>query len=134
MGLLIDASVLIQDERGRLDVAQNLHQRSDDEAYLSVITASELLHGVHRARDEHVRVRRSAWIEGMLAKFPLLTVDLAVARAHARIGAELASQGTPIDVHDVWLAATCVVYDLTIVTANTRDFERVQGLQVETWI
>jgi tRNA(fMet)-specific endonuclease VapC len=60
-------------------------------------------------------------------------VDLEIARAHARIAAELAAQGTPIEVHDVWLAATCVVHDLTIVTANIRDFERVAGLRVESW-
>jgi len=133
MGLLIDASILIQAERGRLNVAQNLQDRLEDETFLSVITASELLHGVHRARDIQIRTRRSAWVEGILAKFPLLNVDLEVARAHARIAAELASQGTPIEIHDVWLAATCEVYDLTIVTANVRDFERVSGLRVEEW-
>ena len=48
MGILIDASVLIEWERGRLDVAERVNGRSQEEFFLSVITASELLHGVHR--------------------------------------------------------------------------------------
>jgi len=49
VGVLIDASVLVDAERGRLDLAAHAARHPDDHAYLSVITASELLHGVHRA-------------------------------------------------------------------------------------
>ena len=47
MAVLIDASILIEAERGRLDLAQHVAQRQEEEFFLSVITASELLHGVH---------------------------------------------------------------------------------------
>jgi tRNA(fMet)-specific endonuclease VapC len=70
MGLLIDASILIQEERGRLDVAQNLQSRPDDEAFLSVVTASELLHGVHRARDERMRNQRGHGSKDFSRSFP----------------------------------------------------------------
>jgi tRNA(fMet)-specific endonuclease VapC len=36
--------------------------------------------------------------------------------------------------HDLWLAATCVAHDLTMITANLREFERVPGLRVESWL
>lgn len=55
MGLLIEASVLIEHERGRLDVASRIANRSEEEVFLSVVTASELLHGVHRAMDRNAR-------------------------------------------------------------------------------
>jgi tRNA(fMet)-specific endonuclease VapC len=45
MGVLIDASVLVDAERGRLDLTARVARRPDDDAYLSVVTASELLHG-----------------------------------------------------------------------------------------
>jgi Predicted nucleic acid-binding protein, contains PIN domain len=60
-------------------------------------------------------------------------VDLACARAHAQIWAELRSAGTIIGPHDLWLAATCVAHGLTMVTANVREFERVPGLTAEVW-
>lgn len=86
MGILIDASVLIENERGRLDLEERLVGR-DDEFFLSVITASEVLHGVHGAKDLSVRARRSAFVEAVLANFPILEIDVATARAHARLWA-----------------------------------------------
>ncbi len=133
MGVLIDASVLIEHERKRLDLDQHLNQREDEEFFLSVITASELLHGVHRALDSGVRARRSAWAEAILERFPLLPVDLPISRAHAQLWAELAPRGQMIGAHDLWLAASCLAHGLVMVTANVREFARVPGLQVELW-
>jgi predicted nucleic acid-binding protein len=45
MGVLIDSSVLIEYERGRIDLQAELAGREEEEFFLSVITASELLHG-----------------------------------------------------------------------------------------
>lgn len=133
MGVLIDASILIAHERGRLDFETHVRDRQDEEVFLSVITASELLHGVHRARDAAIRSRRSAWVEAILARFEMLPIELAVVRAHARLWADLESKGALIGPHDLWLAATCLVRNLNIVTANIREFERVPGLAVEAW-
>jgi len=133
VAVLIDASILIEAERGRLDLEPHVALRQDDESFLSVITASELLHGVHRAAQPEQRARRSAFVEGILERFPLLPVDLATARAHARVWAELRVAGMLIGPHDLWLAATCIAHGLTIITANVREFERVPGLQVEIW-
>jgi len=133
LAVLIDASILIEAERGRLELEPHVARHADEQSFLSVITASELLHGVHRATRPDVRARRSAFVEGILQRFPLLSVDLACARAHAQIWAELRQAGTIIGPHDLWLAATCVAHGLTMVTANIREFERVPGLAVEAW-
>ena len=132
MGVLIDASVLIEHERGRVNLEQHLAGREQEEFFLSVITASELLHGVHRATDPNVRARRSAFVEAVLGRFPLLPVDLVIARAHARLWAGLMAEGRLIGPHDLWLAATCLAHGLTLVTANVREFARVPGLTVES--
>ena len=100
---------------------------------LSVITASELLHGVHRAIQPAVRTKRAAFVEAILERFPLLPVDLVTARTHAQVWAELAAAGQMIGPHDLWLAATCIAHGLTMVTANVREFARVPGLAVEVW-
>jgi predicted nucleic acid-binding protein len=133
MGVLIDASVLIEHERGRLDLQTQLEGRGAEEFFLSVITASELLHGVHRAMDPSVRARRSAWVEAIVDRFPLLPVDLASARVHAQLWAELARQGRGIGPNDLWLAAQAVAHGLSMATYNVREFERVPGLTVQTW-
>ena len=133
MAVLIDASILIEAERGRLDLEPHVKPHGEEEAFLSVVTASELLHGVYRATAPNIRARRSAFVEGLLERFPLLSVDLACARAHARLWADLRQARALIGPHDLWLAATCVAHGLTMVTANVREFERVPGLTVEVW-
>lgn len=133
MAVLLDASILIEHERGRLDLEPHIEVRAREELFLSVITASELLHGVHRARDAATRSRRASWIEAVIDRFPLLPVDLAGARAHARLSADLAAEGRLIGPNDLWLAATALSRGLALVTANRREFERVPGLVVEEW-
>lgn len=133
MGVLIDASILIEAERGRLNLEPHVARRSDEESFLSVITASELLHGVHRAQTSQQRARRSAFVEGILERFPVLQVDMATARAHARVWADMPVTGILIGPNDLWLAAACIAHGLTLVTANVREFDRVPGLQLEKW-
>jgi len=133
VGVLIDASVLIDAERGRVDLATHVTRHPDQDAFLSIITASELLHGVQRAATAAQRARRSAFVEGLLRRFPVLDVDLATARAHARVWADLAATGSRVGPNDLWLAAAALAHGLTLVTANLREFERVPGLRVEGW-
>jgi tRNA(fMet)-specific endonuclease VapC len=133
VGLLIDASVLIEHERGRLDLDAHVAGREAEQFFLSVITVSELLHGVHRAGDRVRRARRSAWVEAVLDRFPLLPVDLPTARSHAELWAELARSGRLIGTHDMWLAAGALAHGLSLATANAREFGRVAGLEVEDW-
>lgn len=134
MGVLIDTSVLIGQERGRLDLESRLADRGDEGFFLSVVTASELLHGIHRAGDPAIRARRSAFVESILARFPLLQIDLATARVHAQIGADLMASGTLVGPNDLWLAATCIAHGLSIATGNVRELRRVPGLRVESWL
>jgi len=107
--------------------------REEETFFLSVMTASDLLHGVHRARDPATRARRSAFVEGVLGSIPLLPVEIATARLHARLWADLAEEGCVIGAHDLWLAAACLTHGLRMATANVREFRRVPALVVEDW-
>lgn len=133
MGVLIDTSVLIEHERGRLIVEHLLTGDSEEEMFLSVVTASELLHGVHRADNPGARARRAAWVEAILERLPLLPIDLSVARAHAQLWAQLRSEGRMIGAHDLWIAASCIACGFALATANVREFERVPGLSLQHW-
>ncbi|MBA3807574.1 MAG: PIN domain-containing protein [Solirubrobacterales bacterium] len=127
MACLLDTSILIDAERD----AQVLDRLDDEETQLiSVITASELLHGVHRANDSTRRGRREAFVEQMLGAFDVIPITLEVARIHASIGARLASSGDVIGPHDLWIAATAISHGLRVATTNAREFERVPGLDL----
>lgn len=128
MAVLIDTELLVDLERGAgSDQLEQLLGEQD--RAISVITVSELLHGVHRARGAR-RARRSAFVEHLLAGLHALPITDPVARAHAGIWAELAERGQMIGAHDLWIAATALAHGLSIATANVSDFQRVPGLDV----
>ena len=128
MAVLIDTDLLIDTERGvRAPAVERL--LGEEDRAISVITVSELLHGVHRARGER-RARRAAFVEHLLVSMLPIPITEAVARVHAGIWAELADRGQTIGAHDLWIAATALAHGLAVATRNRQDFERVPGLQV----
>lgn len=139
MGAVVDTTVFVDLERASRQQGTNpgslIGQRlaeclgPDDEAAIAAITASELLHGVHRAGAGH-RPRREAFVEAILSVVPVVAFDLLAARAHARLWAELASTGVDVGPHDRLVAATAVSLGWRVATANTRHFERIAGLDV----
>ncbi|MGH7516324.1 MAG: PIN domain-containing protein [Gemmatimonadales bacterium] len=130
-GILLDSSIIIAAERGQLDLGAVTAGRLDL-TYLSTITASELLHGVHRADTPRRRLTRSAFVEAVLAAFPILELDLTTARVHAKLWADLEAVGRLIGAHDLWIAATALAHSLTIMSTNRREFARVSELALES--
>ena len=133
MGYLIDTSIFVAWERGLLNGTEIDHRRRDEIGALSVITASELLHGVHRADSAQRRARRQTFVEAILDEFPVHPVDIEVSRIHARVWADLRSRGEIVGAHDLLIAATALALDFRVATRNAREFGRVDELKVEVW-
>jgi tRNA(fMet)-specific endonuclease VapC len=138
VGTILDTTVFIEFERATRTlptehamqtVGDRLEDRlgTDDEVAIAAITASELLHGVHRATEEH-RTRREAFVAAVLEAFPVLSFDLLVARVHARLWAGLVSSGVDVGAHDRMVAATAISAGWRVGTANIRHFDRIPGL------
>jgi predicted nucleic acid-binding protein len=133
VGTLIDTSVLIAIQRGQLD-PQLLQPADDDEPIaISAITASELLHGVHRLTGAVARTRAERFIERLLDAIPVIPFDLDVARVQARLDAELSSQGAAVGDADLMIAATAVWLDYRVATRDLRSFPKIKGLDVVRW-
>lgn len=133
MGILIDSSVFIAAERGRLSLDAHIAGQEQEPVVLSAITASELLHGIHRAMDQQRRVQRERFVEAILERFPVVEFGLEAARVHARLWAELVAQGEVVGAHDLLIAATAVALNFQVATANAWDFQRIPGLRVQVW-
>ena len=140
MGTLLDTTVFIDLERAvrRLPPGTAMAEASrrleeqlgpDEDVGIAAITASELLHSVHRATPDH-RGRREAFIEAVLTAFPPLPFELLAARAHARIWTGLAAAGLDVGAHDRIVAATAISAGWRVGTANLRHFDRIVGLDI----
>jgi predicted nucleic acid-binding protein len=128
MGLLIDTDVLVLAERTKSSLDFSRYAEYG-EAYISVVTASELLVGVHRALEESVRSRRLAFVEGILSALSALPVDIETARIHAQLVAQIPRNET-VGAHDALIGATALRHGHAVLTNNGKDFRKLPGLVV----
>lgn len=131
MGVILDTSVLIEWERKARSLETYSASHPDEPVGLSVITATELLHGVHRADTAVRRLKRSAFVEQILSSFPLYDFDLGVGRVYAELWATLERRGTRVSAHDLIIGATAISRGDTVLTLNRRDFGKIPGSSVE---
>lgn len=129
MGLILDSDVLIHYERASRADFFSPHATYDN-AYISAITVSELLLGVHLADSPKRRNRRLAFVESVLNLIPVLDFTAETARVHAELHASLRERGALIGAHDLIVAATAVQHGCALMTGNLREFQRVPGLDV----
>ncbi len=129
MGLIIDTSVLVRVERSGQPIDFTPYA-SHGAVFISAITVSELLVGVHRADSDARLIRRSTFVEGVIDRIPVRDFNAEIARVHAILFADLSRTGRLIPAHDLIIAATAVCYDSALLTADMRDFQRVPGLRV----
>lgn len=131
MGLVIDTDVWVLAEKSDhpLDLARWTNYGG---AYMSVVTASELLVGVERANTPERKAQRAAFVEHLLSLIPILDFSLPVGRTHARMLAGLPKNLTA-GAHDALIAATAIHYGHALLTRNVSDFTIFAGLKVEAF-
>jgi tRNA(fMet)-specific endonuclease VapC len=106
-----------------------IHTKTPADLAISVMTEHEVLFGI--ASNPRLRLRTVT--EGMLKLLPKLAVSSQEVSVAAQIRADLKRRGTPIDPYDLLIAATALANHMVMVTHNTREFSRVEGLVVEDW-
>ncbi len=131
MGLVIDTDVWVLAEKsgGKLDLARWVKYEG---AYMSAITASELLVGVERANTAQRKAQRGAFVENLLSAIPVLEFSMPVARTHARMLAALPKTVTA-GAHDALIAATAIHHGYALLTRNVAHFKIFAGLEVEAF-
>lgn len=125
-----NACIAVLNNASRALVAR-LRERTPQEVLLCSIVKAELIYGAyHSARAaENLRL-----LQEFFAPFGSLPFDDECAAHYGRIRDELERAGTPIGPNDLVIAATALAHHLVLVTDNTREFERVVGLQLENWM
>ena len=133
MGVIFDTSEIISLERSDQTVEEIVHGREDEPFGISVITVAELLHGVERANSQARKIKRQAFVEKAIELFPVFPFDMTIARIYGRLWASLSAQRIVVGSHDLIIAATALSMDYSIITANMRDFGKIEGLKVEKY-
>ncbi|MBM2578082.1 type II toxin-antitoxin system VapC family toxin [Jannaschia sp. Os4] len=130
-GWLLDTNVLSDLVRHPAGAAaRRLAEVGEAGVVTSVVVAAELRYGAARKGSDRLTAR----VEALLSEIPVLPLAPPVDAAYGRIRAALEARGTPIGGNDLLIAAHALATGRAVVTANVREFERVDGLAVENWL
>jgi tRNA(fMet)-specific endonuclease VapC len=111
-------------------VADHIARVGEDSLCLSIVTAAELRFRAAKSGSSRLLER----VEAVLARVPVLPLDVPADAEYGGIRAELGATGQSIGPNDLLIAAHAQALGATIVTADVAEFRRVRGLTVENWI
>jgi tRNA(fMet)-specific endonuclease VapC len=98
---------------------------------LLTVTLAELQYGVAKSVSP---ARNQQALDAFTLPLEVIPFEAAAAAAYGPIRAALERQGIPIGAMDLLIAAHALSLGITLVTNNSREFRRVEGLQMETWV
>jgi tRNA(fMet)-specific endonuclease VapC len=131
MKYLLDTNVCIVYLKGRnLNLKLRLDAVPIEEIVVCSIVKAELCYGAMKSANPE---RNFALQQTFLNQFVSLPFDDLAATTFGTVRAQLEVRGMPIGAYDLQIAAIALANNLTLVTHNTREFERVDGLQIEDW-
>jgi len=131
VGVILDTSIWVDVERGRVTAAEVAALTKDEPVYLAPPVIAELQYGVERAPDAGSRNRRASALARIRRK-PCLVLDAETGEIFGRIAADLDSRGKPSAhrTNDLWLAAVAVRHGMKLATGNGKDFAGIPGLDL----
>lgn len=130
MKYLLDTNVCIDAMRGRDEIVGTLAALSPDDCAISTVSLFELEAGAHKSRDPESELQKVGLLCATLIVCPW---DEEAAKESARIRVELETGGEKIGAYDTLLAGHARALGVLLVTANVKEFSRVEGLEVENW-
>ncbi|MDA0893561.1 MAG: type II toxin-antitoxin system VapC family toxin [Proteobacteria bacterium] len=131
LAYLLDTNILsdlVRNPQGI--VGARITKAGEETICTSIIVAAELRYGAAKSNSGKLAER----IDLILSALTILPLEIPADHQYATLRHHLTRQGTPIGPNDLLIAAHAIASDLTVVTANVREFSRVPGLKVENWL
>ena len=134
MGLILDSSVLIAEERKGQTAHRTLTQigayTGENRIAVSVITIMEMAHGLARANTPQRKATRQQFLTDVLQAIPIHPVTAAIALRAGRIDGENSAIGIRLAISDLLIGVTAIELGYSVLTANVRHFQMIPGLTV----
>ena len=126
----LDTNTLIYFFKGEGRVAEELLSRSPADIGIPAIALFELQVGIAKSSSPQ---KRSQQLRELLNVVDVIEFDDHAAQAAANVRAVLENRGTPIGPYDLLIAGSVLARGLTLVSRNSGEFSRVEGLRLENW-
>lgn len=126
---LLDTNICISILKDKYGIREKVLDVSPKNCFISEITIAELFYGAAKSqRAEHFKD-----IDHIINLFKVLPVYPSL-RLYGKLKAELEQKGQRIDEFDLLIGATSITNNMTMVTSNTKHFERITGIHLENWM
>ncbi|WP_428357155.1 type II toxin-antitoxin system tRNA(fMet)-specific endonuclease VapC [Methyloprofundus sp.] len=113
------------------EVLQRFQQIQIQQLHIPTISIFELYYGIAKNNSQQRNLKA---LENFIAPLTVVDFSIEAAKKAASIRATLEKQGNTIGAYDIQIAAVASSLNMTLLTNNTREFERVEGLKLENWV
>lgn len=131
MSFILDTDTLIYFLKGEPQVVKKMLQIDSKAIYTSIISHSELFFGAYNST--HV-IKNLKKVSLFLDNISILPYDENASNKFGQLKAKLKLQGKLIADMDLMIASICLVQNATLVTNNSRHFERIPHLKYTNWV
>lgn len=130
-GYLLDTNACIAILKGNATILAHIRRIGLKQLYLCTPVKAELWFGACKSIKV---IENQQKLANFFSDIPSLAFDDHIFKQLAELRMGLFAKGTPIGPYDMQIAAIALSYNLTIVTHNVREFERVPNLRIEDWL
>lgn len=127
---ILDTNICIYLSKGLFDLSAKIEDVGIDNCFISEITVAELKYGAANSNFPEKNIDKVNLIQQIFTIVYIFnSLDI-----YAREKARLRKAGNILDDFDLLIGATAISNNLTLVTRNISDFNRLNGLEIENWI
>jgi tRNA(fMet)-specific endonuclease VapC len=128
---MLDTNVCIHVMRNYPEELRERFNRLAEQLCISTVTLGELYHAAEKSAR---RLANLETVELFAARLDVLAFGREAAAHYGQIRASLERRGRPVGAYDMMIGAHARSAALVLVTNNTRDFERIEGLRLDNWV
>ena len=133
MRYLLDTCAISDLYQGYEHALKKLKKTTPKALAISSITVAELRYGIAKIKGTKKSEAIRIFTDELLSIVTIISVDEAIAETAGEIKAELERSGNVTGAYDLLIAATAINKGLILVTSNTRDFVKIEGLVMQNW-
>ena len=131
MKYFLDTNICIHILNGRSQgVIERFTKEDPDDIYIPSMVAAELMYGAYKSVRRDYNLAR---VRAFLNNLYIIRLNKSAIELYGNIRSELELKGIPIGTIDCFISAITIAYEGTLVTNNTKEFIRVNGLNIEDW-
>ena len=131
MKYLLDTNICVFFLRGKFNIDQRIREHGRENCFISEITVAELRYGAENS-DDSIKSHKS--VDTFLNGLTIIPIFGSI-RLYAKEKVRLRKLGKPMhDDFDLMIGVTSIENKLTLVTDNSKDFDRLDGIKIENWL